>query len=107
MRRQRLPVLCGDPDALVPLERAWAMFDSAARHEDTALGWLVGAYVGDEGLNVSLLRQLETAPTLFQALQKLVQMARKEASQIQLGLLDRPAHVLLFMRYALMTEHPG
>ena len=107
MRRQRLPILCEDPNAFVPLEHAWGMFDSAARHEDAALGWRVGAYVGDQGLNVSLLRQLETAPTLLQALQKLVRVAREEASDIQLGLLDRPDHVLLYTRYALLTEHPG
>ena len=38
LRRQKLPVLCDDPDMFVPLTRAWAFFDSTARSEDPAVG---------------------------------------------------------------------
>jgi AraC-like DNA-binding protein len=107
MRRQGLPALCDDPNALVPLARAWSFFDAVARREDEALGWRVGAYVGDHGLNASLLRQLESAPTLLQALRRLIRMASAEASHIQLGIRQRPNDVILYTRYAVMTAHPG
>ena len=65
LRREKLPVLCDDPDMFAPLERTWSFFATAARHEDPMLGWLVGADVGDDNLNIGLLRKLQTAPTLF------------------------------------------
>jgi AraC-like DNA-binding protein len=107
MRDQGLPVLCDDPNVFVPLTRAWSFFDAAARREDPAMGWLVGAYVGDHNLNISLLRQLETAPTLLLALQRLVKMASAEASHIQLGIRERRNDIVLYTRYSVMTEHPG
>jgi AraC-like DNA-binding protein len=107
MRREGLPALCDDANALVPLARAWSFFDAAARCEDEALGWHVGAYVGDHGLNAALLYQLEGAPTLLQALRRLVRLASTEASHIQLGIQQRPNDVLLYTRYAVMTAHPG
>lgn len=64
-RRQGLPALCKDPNVFVPLKKAWALFDDAGRREDCALGWHVGRYVGDQGLNAGLLKKLESAPTLY------------------------------------------
>jgi AraC-like DNA-binding protein len=107
LRCQKLPVLCNDPDMFVPLARVWSFFATAARHEDPMLGWLVGAHVGDHNLNVGLLRKLETAPTLFQALQWLVQMANSEASRVQLGMHERRADVLFYTHYSGMREVPG
>ena len=107
LRRQKLPVLCDDSDMFVPLARAWSFFASAARHEDPMLGWLVGAHVGDHALNAGFLRKLETAPTLFQALQRLVQLASAEASHIQLGIHERRTDVLFYTRYPGMREVPG
>ena len=107
LRRQKLPVLCEDPDTFVPLSRVWSFFAAAARHEDPMLGWLVGAHVGDHNLNVDLLRKLETAPTLFQALQQLVQMANSEASHIQLGMHERRTDVLFYTHYSGMRNVPG
>jgi hypothetical protein len=107
LRDQKLPVLCDDPDMFVPLTRAWSFFATAARHEDPTLGWLVGAHVGDHNLNAGLLRKLETAPTLFQALQRLVQLASAEASHIQLGMQERRADVLFYTRYSGMRDVPG
>jgi AraC-like DNA-binding protein len=107
LRSQKLPVLCDDPDRFVPLARAWAFFDTAARHEDLMLGWLVGAHVGDHNLNAGLLRKLETAPTLFQALQRLVKLASAEASHIQIGISERSDDILFYTRYSGMKEVPG
>jgi hypothetical protein len=107
LRSQKLPVLCDDPDSFVPLAKAWAFFATAARHEDPMLGWLVGAHVGDHNLNAGLLRKLETAPTLFQALQRLVKLARAEATHIQLGIAGRRDDVLFYTRYSGMREVPG
>ena len=99
LRSQKMPVLCDDPNMFVPLVRAWDFFATAAGHEDPMLGWLVGAHVGDHNLNLGLLHKLETAPTLYQALQGLVQLANSEASHIQLGIQERRDNVLFFTRY--------
>jgi len=107
MRGAGLPVLCDDPDAFVPLAKVWSFFDTAARHEDTMLGWLVGAHVGDHKLNAGLLRKLETAPTLLQALLGLARMVSAEATDIDLGIHERRDDVLFYMRYPGMREAPG
>lgn len=107
LRGHKLPVLGDDPDMFVPLTRAWAFFDSAARSEDPALGWLVGAHVGDHKLNAGLLRKLETAPSLLLALQGLVQLVHSEASHIQLGIQERRDDVLFYTHYSGMRDVPG
>ena len=107
MRRQGLPVLCDDPNVFVPLARVWSFFDSAARQEDPMLGWLVGAHIGDNNINAGLLRKLETAPTLLQALHGLTRLVSAEASHLQLGIHERRDDVLYYMHYPGMREAPG
>ena len=107
LRQAGLPTLCDDPNAFVPLRRAWSFFHAAAQHEGPAFGWQVGAYVGDQNLNRALLRRLETAPTLLEALRELVRLAHAEASHIQLGIRERGNDVLVCTRYTQMTDHPG
>ena len=107
LRSQKMPVLCNDPNMFVPLARAWAFFDTAARHEDMMLGWLVGAHIGDHNLNAGLLHKLETAPSLYQALHGLVQMANSEASHLLLGIHERRDDVLLYTHYLGKRDDPG
>lgn len=107
LRGQKLPVLCDDPDRFIPLARAWSFFATTAHHEDLMLGWRVGAYLGDQNLNRVLLRKLENAPSLYQAMQGLVQMANSEASHIQLGLIERRDDVLLYTHYSGKRDVPG
>ena len=107
LRSQKLPVLCDDPNMFVPLARAWSFFAAVARHEDPTLGWLVGAHIGDKKINAGLLRKLETAPTLFQALQGLVRLASAEASHIQLGMHERRDDPLFYTHYSGMREVAG
>jgi hypothetical protein len=107
LRHSRLPVLCDDPDTFVPLLRVWSFFDAAARHEDPMVGWLASAYVGDHNLNAGLLRKLETAPTLLQALCGLIRKARAEASDIELGIHERRQDVLFYTHYSGMRRQPG
>ena len=107
MRRHGLPVLCDDPDVFVPLARAWSFFDTAARHEGPGLGWLVGAYSGDHNINAGLLRKLETAPTLLQALRGLMRMISAEASDLDIGIYERRDDVFFCLHYAGMREAPG
>ena len=45
----------------------------------------LGVHVGDHNLSTGLLRKLESAPTLFQALRRLAQMASAAAFHVQLG----------------------
>ena len=107
MRSGGLPVLCTDTDALVPLRKVWSFFDTAARHEDPTLGWLVGAHVGDHNLNAGLRRKLEGAPTLFQALHELVRLVGLEASDIHLGIRERRDDIMVFAHYPGMRGLPG
>ena len=107
LRQSGLPVMCDDPEAFVPLLRIWSFFDTASRNEDSELGWNVGAQAGDSRLNSGLLRKLETAPTLFQALRRLVLMIRAEATDLEIGIKERQDSILLYALYAGMREEPG
>jgi AraC-like DNA-binding protein len=107
LRHHGLPVSCEDPDAFVPLLRIWSFFKTAARNEDSELGWLVGAHVGDHELNSVLLRKLETAPTLLQALCRLKLMASTEATDLEIGIEERQDDILFYTRYSGMGEEPG
>ena len=107
-RRQGLPALCKDPNAFVPLKKAWAFFDDAARREDPAVGWHVGRFVGDRKLNAALLQKLEDAPTLYQALQVLIRLVNSESSHLRLGLLEKHHHILFYTTgYAELKKEPG
>jgi AraC-like DNA-binding protein len=107
MRRNALPILCDDPDHFVPLSRAWSFFDCLARYEDPMVGWRTGSVSGDQNLNAALLHDMESAPTLFRALQQFVRMARMEASQIELGMCWRHDDLLIFTHYSDMADRPG
>ena len=107
MRRHGLPVLCDDPDVFVPLARVWSFFDTAARREGPGLWWLVGAHIGDHNINAGLLRKLETAATLLQALRGLMRMVSAEASDLNIGIHERQDDVLLYMSYVGMRGATG
>lgn len=106
-RRQGLPFFCDNPDNFVPLRRAWSFFDAASRAEDLSLGWHVGRFVGDHNLSDSLLRRLETAPTLYQALKTFIRLASSESSDLQLGILERRDDILFFTNYPDMRNVRG
>jgi len=99
-RRHGLPVQCNDGSNFVPLRQAWALFDAAAQHEDPLIGWHVGRFVGDRRLNHALLEILETAPTLYEALKRLVRMVSSEASHLQIGVQERRDDILLYTHYS-------
>lgn len=107
LRRQGLPTLCNDPSDFVPLRRAWSFFDATAQAEDPMLGWHVGRYVGDHNLNDKLLHQLESKPSLYQALQHLVRMISSEASHLQIGILERDRDILFYTHYPGRRAEPG
>jgi hypothetical protein len=107
-RRQGLPALCKDPNAFVPLKKAWALFDDAAQREGLAVGWHVGRYIGDHNLNAGLLLKLEEAPTLYRALHRMARLVNSEASHLRLGIKEE-RHCILFYTtgYSAMTNEPG
>jgi len=107
LRAQKLPVMCNEPDYFVPVPNLWSFFDAAARNVDPDLGWLVGKHVGDQNLSHRLLQKLERAPSLYLALQGLVQSVREEASDLRLGLYERVEDVLLFTHYPGLSDLPG
>lgn len=107
-RRQGLPNQCSDPGAFVPLKKAWALFDDVARREDSAAGWHVGRFVGDHNLNAGLLRKLQSAPTLYLALQTLIRLVNSESSHLRLGLMEGRQRVLFYTTgYADLENEPG
>lgn len=106
-RRAGLPVYCNDPMAFVPLRQAWSLFDAAAQLEDPQLGWHVGRFYGDRKLSAPFLRKLETAPTLYEALKRLVRMVSAEASHLQLGILERRNDILFHTQYSTIKDWPG
>jgi len=71
------------------------------------LGWHVGRFVGDRNLNRGLLSKLEHAPTLLQALRRLIQMVAAEASHVRLGIRERGDDIILFTQYPVMRGVPG
>lgn len=107
-RRQGLPALCTDPNAFVPVKRAWALFDDAARREDPDIGWHVGRFVGDHNLNVGLLNKLEDTPTLYQALQRFIRLVNTEASHLRLGIMEERHRILFYTTgYSFMADEVG
>ena len=107
LRRHGLPTLCDDPDVFVALPNAWAFFDTMAKSAGPMLGWHVGHFVGEHNLNRNLLGKLDRAPSLAQALQRLVRLSSAEASHVHLGVRERGDDVLLFTHYPIMKGVPG
>jgi AraC-like DNA-binding protein len=107
LRQSGLPVMCDDPDASVPLTRAWAFFDIACRNVAPELGWLVGAHVRDQHLNAAMLKKIENAPTLLQALRRFLRLYKADATSLQLGIEERRDGILFYTHYSGMSEVPG
>ena len=107
MRKQGLPTLCIDPNSIVPLNRAWRFFDAVAKTEDIDIGWHVGRYMGDHNLNHKLLRKLECTQTLYLALKYLIRMISSEASDLQLGILERNEYIVFYTYYPGKREEAG
>lgn len=107
LSRAGLPTLCGDKDCFVPLTHAWSFFDNSARSIGPGLGWLVGKYVGDKNLNAAVRAKLEKAPSLYQALYRLVDSVSAEASHVQIGTYERTDDVLIYTCYPGMGDLPG
>jgi len=107
LRQQGLPTLCEDPNAFVPLQKAWAYWDSIARHEDPLLGWHVGRACGKHLLSSGFLQKIEHAPTLYQALILLIQLVTTEASHLRLGIYERKDDILFYTRYPDIKDAPG
>jgi AraC-like DNA-binding protein len=107
LRCHGLPVFCQDPEAYVPLLRAWSFFDAVAQLDVPEVGWLAGRHVGDHNLHSGLLSRLERAPTLLPALLRLIREVNTEASHIQLGIHERRDDVLLYVHYPHLREEPG
>ena len=106
-RRQGLPTLCDDPGAFVPLSKAWRFYGDAAQREDPHLGWQVGHFVGDNRLSGSLLKKLERAPTLYQALQRFCRLINSEVSYIRMGILERRSDVLFYSHFPYFGSQHG
>ena len=105
--RNGLPVFCEDSSGFLPLLKIWSFFDDVARHEDREIGWLVGSHVGDSKLNANLLREIESAPTLFLGMRRLMQKVSSEATDLDIGMHGHLDDYLLYMHYPGMSGVPG
>jgi AraC-like DNA-binding protein len=102
-----LPEWCEDPDVFVPLRGVWGFLDEAARREGSLFGWQAGRFAGDRGLNRGLLKRLERAPTLFQALQRFIRLAHSEASHVKIEIRAHGSGIILCTHYPTMKGVPG
>ena len=107
LRKSGLPTLCEDPAAFAPLSRIWSFFDSASRSETPELGWLVGAKVGDSKINATLLRKLESAPTLLQALRRFERLYKLEVTDSEIGIKEHQNSIWFYTRYKGLRDEPG
>ena len=107
LRKSGLPTLCEDPAAFAPLSRIWSFFDCASRSETPELGWLVGAKVGDSKLTGALLRKLESAPTLLQALRRFERLYKLEVTDSEIGIKEHQNSICLYTRYKGKRDEPG
>lgn len=107
LERSSLPVGCNNPDEFVPTRHAWAFFADSARREEPLLGWHTGRFVGDKGLNADLLRRLQSSPTIYAALKRLIDLASSEASHVDLRLMERGDEVLICTQYPDLRGEPG
>jgi len=102
-----LPVYCDDPSAFVPLRKAWALFDAAAKAVDPFVGWHVGGAYGDGLLSADLLKRIEHAPTLYRALHLVVRLITAESSHLRLGIAERRDDIVFFTGYSTIKDWPG
>ena len=107
LRKSGLPTLCEDPAAFATLPKIWSFFDSASRSETPELGWLVGAKVGDSKLDNNLLRKLESAPTLLQALRRFQRLYKLEVTDSEIGIKEHLNSIWLYTRYKGKRDEPG
>jgi len=103
----KLPTLCEEPDNLIPVENMYTFLAAAARKEEPLLGWLVGERVGDRQLSSELRKRLEMAPSLFMALKNLMELVNSEASDIEMGIIERKDDIVVFTHYVGMRSVAG
>ena len=107
-RRQGLPYLLKDPNAYVPLSRAWGLFEDTVRREGEDLAWHVGQFTGDQNMSAGLLHKLRSAPTLYQALQRIIRLINSEASHLHLGIIEGRHQILFYSTgYYSHKDQPG
>jgi AraC-like DNA-binding protein len=96
-----LPTLHDDPGELIPVLKAWSLFDClAAQSGLTQLGWLVGQSAGSAAMEPNLAVTLQNVPTPFYGLQRILRHTRsKESSHISQGVLLRAQEVVYFTHY--------
>jgi len=103
----KLPRLCEEPDYLIPVSKMYAFLETAARKEQPSLGWLIGERAGNLQLSSALRKRLQAASTLLTALQSLVQLVKSEASDLDVGIIQRKDDIVLFTHYVGMRSVPG
>ena len=54
-----------------------------------------------------LHEKLESAQTLYQALKRLIEMIRSEASDLKIGILERAQYIIFYTHYPGKRETPG
>ena len=101
-----LPTLCETPDVLVPMSRVLGVYAEMAQRETPNLGWHVGDWCRERGVDKDLMAHIAASPTLYSGLRELKKLVRLENSGIRLGLVERRGDVVLWVQNPL-PELPG
>lgn len=106
-QRARLPLLCEDPDAYVPVHSVQLFFEDMSHREVKALGWITGQWVQENHIHQALMERLDTAPTLGRALIEFSALAGAENSHYHLGTMACGKDVLFWVKDANTANRPG
>jgi len=101
LQRARLPIR-DQPTTEYMSNRAYFEFVGTAAREQGIrdLGFLACKKVGRSRLSPELLRRVDRSPTLYGALKGFCRDIHKDASHIQMGLVEEPDRVLVWQRSA-------
>ena len=106
-RRARLPLLCENPNAYVPVHSVRSFFEDMCHREVEALGWEAGHWSQENHIHEGLLRRLAAAPTLARALQDFSALVSTENSHYRLGLVECGEDVMFWAHDANAADRPG
>jgi len=106
-RRARLPRLCQDPNAYVPVHSVRSFFEDMCTREVETLGWETGHWAQENHVHQGLTQCLAAAPTLGRALEDFSPLVGAENSHYRLGTIECGEDVLFWAHDANAANRPG
>ena len=106
-RRARLPLLCENPNAYVPVHSVRSFFEDMCHREVEALGWETGHWAQENHVHQGLIKCLAAAPTLGRALEDFSALVGAENSHYRLGTIECGEDVLFWAHDGNAADTPG